>query len=111
MLACCGLDCSGCEAYLATQADDDPRRAEVAKKWSAQYHADIRPEHVNCDGCRADGRKFFHCSDFCEVRKCCLERTLPHCAACDMYACEKLEEFFKQAPQARSALDSLRAPG
>ena len=34
MIACCGLDCSKCEAYLATQEDNDVKRAEVAKKWS-----------------------------------------------------------------------------
>jgi len=32
MIACCGLDCSKCEAYLATQEDNDVKRAEVAKK-------------------------------------------------------------------------------
>ncbi len=37
MIACCGLDCSKCEAYLATQEDNDVKRAEVAKKWSVQY--------------------------------------------------------------------------
>jgi len=27
MIACCGLDCSKCEAYLATQEDNDVKRA------------------------------------------------------------------------------------
>lgn len=34
MLSCCGLDCSKCEGYLATQADDNEMRASVAKEWS-----------------------------------------------------------------------------
>jgi len=29
MIACCGLDCSECGGFLATQADDDIKRAEV----------------------------------------------------------------------------------
>ncbi len=37
MIACCGLNCSKCKAYLATQEDNDVKRAEVAKKWSVQY--------------------------------------------------------------------------
>ena len=32
MIACCGLDCSKCETYLATREDNDAKRAEVDKK-------------------------------------------------------------------------------
>ena len=54
MIACCGLDCFKCEGFLATQADDDSQRAEVAKQWSARYGSDIKPEQINCDGCCSD---------------------------------------------------------
>jgi len=46
MIACCGLDCSKCEAYLATQEEDDVKRTKVAKEWSVRYNADIKPEHI-----------------------------------------------------------------
>jgi len=45
MIACCGLDCSKYEAYLATLEDNDVKRAKVAKNWSVQYNTDIKPEH------------------------------------------------------------------
>ncbi len=108
MIGFCGLDCAACEGYQATQADDDARRAEVAKQWSARYNADISPEHINCDGCKGDGQKFFYCSDMCEIRKCCLGKGVDNCAGCDKYPCGKLEAFFQLAPQARTALDALR---
>ena len=108
MIAYCGLDCSKCEGYLATQANDDDKRAEVAKQWSAMYHADIKPEQINCDGCLSEGIKFFYCSNMCELRKCCIEKELENCAVCDMYACDKLEKFFEVAPQACTSLDKLR---
>ena len=109
MIACCGLDCSKCEGFLATQADDDLKRAEVAEQWSARYNSDIRPEHINCDGCRSAGRKLFYCSDICELRKCCIEKDLANCAACDLYVCDKLNSFFEVAPEARTALDALHS--
>lgn len=108
MIAFCGLDCSKCEGYLATQANEDDRRAKVAKQWSALYNADIKPEHINCDGCRSEGQKFFYCSNICEIRKCCIEKDIANCAACDMYACDKLKKFFELAPEANIALDKLR---
>lgn len=108
MIACCGLDCLKCEAYIATQANDDDKRAETAKKWSAQYKADIKSEHINCDGCRADGLKFFHCSDMCEIRKCCLKRNIDNCAVCKMYVCDKLAKFFEMAPEPKEALEEIR---
>lgn len=107
LIACCGLDCSKCEGYIATQEDDDGKRAEVAKKWSAMYGGNIKPGDINCDGCRPEGRKFSYCNN-CEIRKCCMGKELDNCAGCDMYACDKLEEFFKMAPEAKTALDKLR---
>jgi len=107
MIAYCGLDCAKCEGYQASQADDDGKRAKVARDWSARYRADIRPEQINCDGCRGEGRKFSHCNN-CEIRRCGVERGVDNCARCDEYACEKLEAFFQVAPEARAALDGLR---
>jgi len=34
MIAYCGLDCSKCDAYLATIENSDLRRIETAQKWT-----------------------------------------------------------------------------
>lgn len=107
MIASCGLDCSKCDAYLATQENDEIKREAVAKKWSQMYRAEIRAEQINCDGCKSNGAKFFHCND-CDIRECCLEKGVENCAACKDYICETLSGFIKLAPGAGSALAQLR---
>ncbi len=108
MIAYCGMNCSKCEGYSATQENNDTKREEVAKKWSAQYKSDIKPEQINCNGCKSDGIKFFFTESICEIRKCNIEKSTPHCAACSMYKCEKLEKFIELAPQVSNALEALR---
>jgi hypothetical protein len=108
MIACCGLDCSVCEAYLATRDEDESRKAQVAREWSALYHTDIQPDQISCDGCRAGGRLFFYCETLCEIRKCCMENDLENCAECVDYPCGMLKGFLKTAPDAGVTLARLR---
>jgi len=109
MIAYCGIDCSKCEAYLATQENNDTKRKEVAEKWSVQYNTAIRPEQINCNGCKSDGAKFFFADTMCEIRKCNIERANANCAKCSEYKCEKLEQFIELAPPVGKALEALRS--
>ena len=108
MIAFCGLDCLQCEAYLATREDSDNQRYDVAKKWSALYHKDIKPGQINCDGCKSNGRLFFHCKNTCGIRKCCKSKGVDNCAVCSDYACAIIAEFTTLAPEAGKTLEKLR---
>jgi hypothetical protein len=109
MVSVCGLLCNECGAFLATKNDDDKKRVEVARLWSKQYNADLKPEDINCSGCISDsGPLFSHCK-VCEIRKCGKKKGVVNCAYCDEYACEKLENFFQMAPDARERLDEIRS--
>src|SRR5512138_1109881 len=108
MLGYCGLDCEKCDAFIATQRNDDALRAAVAEKWAKDYGAPIKPEHINCTGCLSTGAKTYYCDQMCEVRKCAAGRSLTSCAKCSEFACASLEKIFQAAPQARKALEALR---
>ncbi len=109
MIAFCGLTCTECPAFVATQKDDDGERKKVAKIWSKEYKSEIKPEDINCDGCLAEeeGRVFNYCK-VCEIRKCGQEKEVENCAYCDDYACDKLSDFFKMAPAAKTALEEIK---
>ena len=107
LVACCGLTCTLCDAYIAKRKDDDELRRRVAEKWSKVINAEIRIEQVNCDGCTSEGERFFFCQS-CEKRNCCMERHLENCAYCPDYPCKKLNGVFEAVPGAKTTLDEIR---
>ncbi|MFH1010320.1 MAG: DUF3795 domain-containing protein [bacterium] len=108
LIAYCGLICSECPGYIATQKDDDAERRKVAQTWSEQYGHEIKPEDINCDGCRSEGSRHLGYCNICEIRLCGIERGVVNCAFCMDYPCEKLEKFFKMAPEAKATLDGFK---
>lgn len=109
MVAVCGLLCDECGAFIATSNNSNEKRTRVAELWSQQYNQNIKPEDINCDGCTSDSDRLFgHCK-VCEIRKCGKEKAVENCAHCDEYACEKLADFFKMAPNAGRRLNEIRS--
>ncbi len=107
LIAACGLDCSQCESYLATQSNDLLALEAVIEKWSRAYHTTgLTVENIQCDGCMTAGRKVGHCSE-CKIRLCAIQRSFTNCAACPDYACDQLTAFFQMVPQAQVNLEAL----
>lgn len=91
LIACCGLDCSKCDARTATMNNDDVLRDKVAKLWSELNGVEITREMINCEGCNVEGLKTPFCESMCEIRKCALGKGFATCGECDIFeTCEKL---------------------
>jgi len=111
MISMCGLNCSECPAYIATQKDDDSLRNKVTEEWGAMFKKDFKVEDINCDGCLTKGgRSFAHCNS-CAIRSCGFEKSVENCAQCSDYSCEKLDSFLKNFPDqdARNRLERIRS--
>lgn len=107
IIAYCGLVCSECPAYIATQNDDQALRAKTAEEWSRQYGLVMKPEDINCDGCIAEGgRQISYCRE-CPIRTCGVAKEVENCGFCADYPCGKLEEFFANVAAARETLDGI----
>ncbi len=108
LIAACGYDCAECEAYIATQANDDEKLAAVAKKWSEQYGGEYESSMCTCDGCKTGGRLSTIHPTTCEVRICAANRGVPTCAHCEDYICKTLEGFIEFDPEIGKKLKVIR---
>lgn len=105
-IACCGLNCEACDAYKATQTDDNELRQRVARLWSELNGVEITPEMISCDGCREKGRKTPFCEALCEIRRCAGEQNRETCGSCgEKRTCEKLKMITGTSEEARKNLD------
>lgn len=110
MIAYCGLVCTDCPGYLATQANDLPALERLAAQARDEYGmADATVESTMCDGCLSGSNRLCGYCFECQVRACGLARGMANCAHCADYGCDKLEAFWAMAPGARTNLDSIRA--
>ncbi len=107
LIAYCGLDCALCPAYIAHKNNDDSLRIKTAAEWSKMFNVELKPEETNCDGCTVVGRHIAYCDSMCEIRKCAMDRKIINCAYCDKYACEALDAFLRQVPEAKKRLDEI----
>ena len=110
LIAYCGIDCSKCPTYLATQSGDRgelDRLAAMRREnfGDPRFTADSMP----CDGCSGDGRLSETCA-VCPIRSCAVTRSLDTCARCDGYdGCDKLPMVHNHLPAAKAVLDALRS--
>jgi hypothetical protein len=108
MIAYCGLVCTGCPAYVATQAGDMEALQRVAAQWSEEFDAAIAAADCLCDGCTSSSQRLSSYCGECQVRACAIGRSVVTCAHCHDYGCDKITAFFNFAPGAKATLEEIR---
>lgn len=107
----CGLICTDCTAYQATQANDAEWLERVAAQWREEYkNPNFNAANIACDGCLATARRLCsHCFE-CRTRACGLAHGVDNCGECPEYeTCEEIQSFFKWVPSAKIILDEIFA--
>ena len=105
IVAYCGLDCSKCAAFLATQKNDRVELERVAQKWS-EGDAKLTAEDVTCDGCFGK-RVSKYARSGCAIRACGVQKKVENCAYCSEYKCDKIGKFLQNAPKAAEKLEAI----
>jgi hypothetical protein len=108
MIAYCGLVCSGCPTFLATQNNDDVARKKTAALYAEKFGFDLKPEDINCDGCKSEQGKLIGYCQACEIRQCCRAKGLENCAHCSDQPCESLIKFHEFSNDAKASFEALR---
>jgi hypothetical protein len=119
IIAMCGLKCSECPAYRATQTNDPQALNQVLIQWQEAYSAPhITVDDILCDGCLPPPNRLNGYCRHCQVRACAVESKLTNCAHCSDYPCTQLdrllslcdrqEGLFSYARHARGTLEMIR---
>jgi hypothetical protein len=112
MIAFCGLICTDCPGYIATQAGDWAALEKLAEKARVDFNSpDATAASSLCDGCLSiSDRKCAYCAE-CSIRACAFSRGVANCGACPDYGCEKISGFLNMVPEAKATLDSIHSAG
>ncbi len=110
IIAFCGIECTACPAYIATQTGDHDLLKRTAEKWARELGLPITPEVIVCDGCLPEirGRLNAWCGE-CPIRACAIEKKHPNCGYCSGYPCDTVAKFVAEIPEAKSRLDEISA--
>ncbi|MGC9468588.1 MAG: DUF3795 domain-containing protein, partial [Anaerolineae bacterium] len=109
IVAYCGIICSECDAYKATQSKDQAALERVAAAWREQFSPEITAASIACDGCLPTDGALCGWGAECPIRACAIDRGVNSCAHCPDYGCDTITEFLSHSPETRKVLDAMRA--
>lgn len=98
LAATCGLLCSACSVYIATNEDPE-RLRRISLKFG------LPEEEVRCFGCGSN-KRFGPCAD-CGFSACAKEKGLVNCSECESFPCKDLKDFQAALPHRRDLWEDL----
>ena len=102
----CGINCSECEVFIATNMNDNEKRGKLAEAYSTEK-CKFTKEDIRCMGCHSKlTRKSKMCSN-CEIRNCAKKKKIFTCAECRNYPCDLIEKYVSKESENRRILDKL----
>jgi hypothetical protein len=105
LIGACGLDCSKCEIYAAT--NNTALASQLANWMKKVNNLFVDPRDVHCKGCRGDKEDLWNKD--CKIRQCCIEeKRLDFCNECREFPCTKLIEWSKKDKTYIEALARLK---
>ncbi len=104
----CGISCSDCDAYIATQSNNIEMKQKMADDFKKKYQIEKPLEELECDGCTENGRHIGFCAK-CDIRNCAFGKGFATCAECSEYPCEKGAFIWTHNSKSKANLDALRA--
>jgi len=107
LLAFCGVDCTNCEIFIATQENNFMLKEKIAKKISSSSYK-ITTDEINCYGCSGNQNIKFKFCNSCKIRECGIENKLNNCGECVKYPCCLLTKAFEMDQTNKIRLDKIK---
>lgn len=93
MIAYCGLDCSKCDIFVATENNDRDKIVSTLNQWKSEIGLDYKESDLNgCKGCKSD-MILSYCSN-CDIEKCAISKEISTCSECPDYKCDRIKKFY-----------------
>ena len=114
-LSFCGVDCTDCDVFRATEHGDQEAADRALEGWTktAQEHWGMQtldPAILKCRGCRTEGEEIFKGCRLCPIRRCAQQKGLSSCGHCPTWReCEQLSHLLADEPKARPNLEAIAA--
>lgn len=107
IIAPCGIDCSQCDAYIATVRNDTEIKKKLAEGYLKKFNKEIALEDLDCNGCNQGGKHIGFCSK-CSIRACAYEKGYSTCAECSDFPCPNGSFIWVENSKSKETLESLK---